>query len=184
MAGHDGGPGVQWHSAGQDALVALVAVAIVAGVGVFVAWGLDGRVPEAQPAGSKRRLPLQDEKGQPQDTPRKALRFQTLVSAPAAAQVANPHDHKGKLFCQGCHKGRGAALKMDPVALCRSCHKFHSGNHPVGVVQKEPADPGLPLGPNGEILCHSCHPAHDLGTHPKALRMGFTPLCLRCHTRH
>ncbi len=95
----------------------------------------------------------------------------------------NPHDYKGKALCQACHAPASGALRADPVTLCRGCHAFHHGNHPVDVVQKTGGD-GLPLGEGRKVGCQTCHDPHDVKARKFGLRLAFNELCLRCHARH
>ncbi len=94
--------------------------------------------------------------------------------------VKNPHDFRGKPLCQACHEPGRSALKNDPVKLCRACHSFHGGNHPVEVVQRTPAS-GIPLMSGGRVACHSCHDPHDFKRFPRGLRYKADELCTRCH---
>ena len=95
------------------------------------------------------------------------------------AAVKDPHQFRGGPLCQRCHRP-DLTLSAEPSALCRQCHTFRHGNHPVDVVQKAPAA-GLPLLEGGKVACHSCHDPHR----PKApLRRPFNELCLSCHSRH
>ncbi len=97
------------------------------------------------------------------------------------AGAKNPHEFRGKPLCQGCHQPGRAALKDDPVKLCRACHSFHGGNHPVEVVQRQPAE-GIPLLAGGRVACHSCHDPHDWKRNPRGLRYPTNELCARCHS--
>ena len=97
-----------------------------------------------------------------------------------AATAKSPHDFRGKPLCQACHLPGQAALRDDPVKLCRGCHSFHGGNHPIEVVQRNPA-PGIPLLAGGRVACHSCHDPHDWKRNPKGLRFPADELCIRCH---
>jgi predicted CXXCH cytochrome family protein len=95
------------------------------------------------------------------------------------AGLKSPHLYKGKALCQRCHLP-DLKLTAEPIALCRACHAFGHGNHPVDVVQKTPAGT-LPLLAGGKLACHTCHDPHRAKA---ALRMGFNPLCKECHRRH
>src|SRR5689334_9037961 len=79
----------------------------------------------------------------------------TFEAYPAAevAAVKDPHQHGGKPLCQRCHLP-DLKLVAAPNTLCRECHRFGHGNHPVDVVQKTPAA-GLPLLEGGRLACHS-----------------------------
>lgn len=100
---------------------------------------------------------------------------------PAAeiAGVKNPHLYKGKALCQRCHTP-DLKLTDAPNALCRACHTFGHGNHPVEVVQKAPST-DLPLLAGGKLACHTCHDPHQ---QKAVLRKPFNGLCLECHKRH
>jgi predicted CXXCH cytochrome family protein len=107
------------------------------------------------------------------------------VSYPEAtvATVENPHQYLGAPLCQRCHADPGGALRAEPMALCQQGHVQRHGNHPVGVVQKQPSK-DRPYGPGGRILCHTCHDQHDLLARKKGLRLPFNELCLKCHQQH
>ncbi len=99
-----------------------------------------------------------------------------------AAQVAgvkDPHDYQGKALCQRCHQP-DLKLTNEPNALCRECHRFGHGNHPVDVVQKKPAS-DLPLLTGGKVACHTCHDPHRKKV---VLRKRFDDLCRSCHKGH
>jgi predicted CXXCH cytochrome family protein len=114
-----------------------------------------------------------------------ATRPPPWVSYPEAsvASVKNPHVYLGAPLCQRCHADPSGRLRAEPMALCQQCHVQRHGNHPVGVVQKQPAK-DLPYGPGGRILCHTCHDQHDLLARKKGLRLPFNELCLKCHQQH
>jgi predicted CXXCH cytochrome family protein len=99
------------------------------------------------------------------------------------AAVRNPHAYQGKPLCQRCHLPGDGGLTSGAISLCVSCHAFGHGNHPVDVVQKQPAR-DLPLLEGGKVACHTCHDPHDLKRNRAGLRLGFSELCLRCHTSH
>lgn len=100
---------------------------------------------------------------------------------PAArvAGVKDPHDYEGKALCQRCH-APDLKLTNAPNALCRECHRFGHGNHPVDVVQKTPAK-DLPLLAGGKVACHTCHDPHQKKV---VLRKRFDDLCRSCHKPH
>jgi len=100
-----------------------------------------------------------------------------------AAAVKNVHEHDGRPVCQRCHARREVQLLRPAVELCVQCHRMTHGNHPVGVVQTPPAR-GLPVGPAGEIQCHTCHDPHDVRRNKAGLRLPFNDLCARCHAGH
>ncbi|HEX9051012.1 MAG TPA: cytochrome c3 family protein [Anaeromyxobacter sp.] len=102
-----------------------------------------------------------------------------IYPADQVAAARNPHDHGGKPLCQRCH-APDLKLTNAPNALCRECHRFSHGNHPVDVVQKTPA-PGLPLIAGGKVACHTCHDPHQRKV---VLRRSFDALCRACHKGH
>lgn len=104
--------------------------------------------------------------------------FETYPAAEVAA-AKSPHDFRGKALCQRCH-APDLSLGNAPNALCRECHRFGHGNHPVDVVQKGPAG-GLPLLAGGKLACHTCHDPHQQKV---VLRRSFNTLCQECHRRH
>lgn len=104
--------------------------------------------------------------------------FETYPAAEVAA-VKSPHAYKGKALCQRCH-APDLTLVSGPNALCRECHRFGHGNHPVDVAQKGPAG-GLPLLAGGKLACHTCHDPHQQKV---VLRRSFDTLCQECHRRH
>jgi predicted CXXCH cytochrome family protein len=107
------------------------------------------------------------------------------VSYPEAevAAVKDPHAYQGRPLCQRCHQGETPALRAGPIALCKECHPQRHGNHPVDVVQKQPAK-DLPYAEGGRVACHTCHDPHDLTAQKKGLRLAFNDLCMRCHAQH
>lgn len=109
--------------------------------------------------------------------PRKAD-FQ-VFPAEQIAGVKDPHDFQGKALCQRCHLP-DLKLTNAPNALCRECHRFGHGNHPVDVVQKA-AVKDLPLLAGGKLACHTCHDPHRKKS---VLRKSFDELCSSCHKRH
>lgn len=104
-----------------------------------------------------------------------------VLPAAEVAAVENPHAYKGAPVCQRCHPNKDVRLAADPDAACMECHKFHNGNHPVGVKQVKPAEVPLPLGPGHTVACHSCHDPHDVTRLPDGLRLPFNDLCVACH---
>lgn len=115
--------------------------------------------------------------------PRPPVTFEPLAPAQAAL-VRNVHAHGQTSLCQGCHQ-RGAPapalLHEEPVALCKSCHRFAHGNHPVEVAMKRPSGK-LPLW-KGQVTCVSCHDPHAV-REKRGLRAADAELCLACHARH
>jgi predicted CXXCH cytochrome family protein len=106
--------------------------------------------------------------------------FEPRPDAEVAA-VKDPHAFQGEPLCQRCHEPSGP-LVADPVALCRQCHRFGHGNHPVDVVQAGDAK-GLPLLAGGRLACHTCHDPHRV-TPRSGLRKPFDDLCKTCHRGH
>lgn len=98
------------------------------------------------------------------------------------ADVKDVHTYKGQPLCQACHLGEDRRLRDAPNALCRSCHPFHAGSHPVDVVQSTPVD--LPMGEGNLLLCHTCHDPHDVRANRDGLRLPFNDLCITCHSGH
>lgn len=114
--------------------------------------------------------------------PPRLVTFEPVAEADAA-QVKNVHVAGQSSLCQGCHL-RGAvapALRADPIALCKGCHRQAHGNHPVAVEMKRPAG-GLPLW-KGQIACNTCHDPHAI-RQGHGLRAEPRALCLACHTGH
>lgn len=110
----------------------------------------------------------------------------TFVVQPpeVAAAWKNVHDYQGRPLCQGCHVKADMGYVAGPIELCTRCHPEHPGSHPVGVVQRNPPEVGLPLEKGGVVVCHTCHESHDVTKSPAGLRLAFNDLCLRCHPAH
>ncbi|HEX9399008.1 MAG TPA: cytochrome c3 family protein [Anaeromyxobacter sp.] len=96
------------------------------------------------------------------------------------AALKSPHLYKGKALCQRCHLP-DLKLTNGPNALCRECHRFGHGNHPVEVAQKTAMAGDLPLLTGGKLACHTCHDPHQ---QKPVLRKPFDDLCQTCHKRH
>jgi predicted CXXCH cytochrome family protein len=114
--------------------------------------------------------------------PKKPRYQHAWVSLPPAelAQVKNAHAHGGAPACPKCHVERSEALLAGAEA-CGDCHRFHSGNHPVGVAPKQ-VDPALDLPlAGGKVACFTCHDPHDVKRNGKGLRARFDDLCFACH---
>ncbi len=82
------------------------------------------------------------------------------------------------LACDDCH-GSGR------VTDCWECHEAVENPHPVGVSPTIPLPDWVPLGPDGALLCRSCHRLHGgdpatrfLAGPAGATRLGF---CVSCH---
>jgi len=112
-------------------------------------------------------------------------RLVTFVPIPEAdaALVKNVHQAGQSSLCQGCHvQGAAApALRGEPDALCKSCHRQVHGNHPVGVAMKRPSG-SLPLW-KGQVACTTCHDPHAIRVE-RGLRARDSELCLACHAKH
>lgn len=101
----------------------------------------------------------------------------------------DPHAGGGQGLCTACHlalEGRAEAGKAlgpaDPISACTACHTQVPGqDHPVAVSVRLPAPPGLPLGPNGKLVCTTCHDPHNETQFPRMLRMEVNALCAACH---
>ena len=129
----------------------------------------------AAAAGCAGRAPTATRMPEP---PGKPL-FEPYPAAEVAA-LKSPHDYRGKPLCQRCHLPDGK-LTADANGLCRECHRFGHGNHPVDVVQRTAAK-DLPLLAGGRVACHTCHDPH---AKKSALRKPFDDLCIACHgTKH
>jgi predicted CXXCH cytochrome family protein len=111
----------------------------------------------------------------------------------------DPHE----LTCIVCHDTHEAAytgqlrLRPDGNELCLRCHedklleKTHDailprhGQQPIltAAQQEVVAHWGNPVGPNGELLCVSCHSVH--GSVPQTQLLSFRPIygetCIACH---
>lgn len=97
--------------------------------------------------------------------------------------VKNVHAFRGRPLCQACHPSLDARLARESVRLCAECHPNDHG-HPMDVVQPVGTAGGLPLGPGGEMLCHTCHDPHDVSTNVHGLREPSDAVCLKCHEGH
>ncbi len=105
----------------------------------------------------------------------------------------SPHTDEPAM-CATCHvtvpvpgvggrKGLVASVKM----VCLRCHgvNLHPANadHLKVPSERTRPDPGLPLGPQGEVTCATCHNPHASPEHrPARLRDRPGPLCSRCHS--
>lgn len=110
-----------------------------------------------------------------------------------------------QVVCQSCHRVHGASapklLIVDNAnsALCGICHKDRyakdrdeaesMATHPVNLVSDrvkiagEVIDKGGKIGPNGEIICQTCHRPHFANWDAKLLVMENkdSNLCKTCH---
>lgn len=106
------------------------------------------------------------------------LRFYWIDDDVAAA-VDNPHEPP---VCQICHPWGDVRLAADQGATCERCHAApHPAHVLVDATPSQPPDPPLPLGYYGEVVCTSCHEAHDLNDAPAGLRLPQEQLCTACH---
>ncbi|MBI5492537.1 MAG: cytochrome c3 family protein [Deltaproteobacteria bacterium] len=99
--------------------------------------------------------------------------------------IVNPHDFRDKTMCGACHRGSTPLLIFDPVTTCVKCHHGNIENHPVakhplGTVPRIKLPPTLPLSPQGQIVCYTCHAPHG-SKHPMMLRVEYLRLCVLCH---
>jgi len=99
---------------------------------------------------------------------------------------ANPHNYAKKELCSLCHKGEPPMLYFDQITACAKCHEANLRDHPISrhPVGKSPMInmPGkLPLGKNGQIVCHTCHDPHNRSGNAKMLRVTLQELCASCH---
>ncbi|MBI5888807.1 MAG: hypothetical protein HZB82_08885 [Deltaproteobacteria bacterium] len=102
------------------------------------------------------------------------------------AAYANPHDYAKKELCSLCHKDEPPRLHFDQITTCVKCHEANLRDHPIArhPIGKAPAIsmPGkLPLGKNGQIVCHTCHDPHNRSGSVRMLRVSLQELCASCH---
>ncbi len=118
---------------------------------------------------------------------------------------ANPHVPE-YFACRACHttsdpdaiRPPGYALRYrgDVNVLCISCHVTDRSHHPTGFPPSAPAVArlaasglDLPLGPDGEIVCTTCHDNHcasgdqHMGERYYDRSRGVSDLCGACHDR-
>lgn len=129
-------------------------------------------------------------------------------AVPAELVDAGAHllDDPHQLTCIVCHDTHKAEhesllhMTADANRLCLACHedKLRShdeagilpkhGQQPVMTIEQQAvvADWGNPVGPNGELLCISCHRVHQ--AKPNTRLLTFTPqygeTCTACHADH
>ena len=106
--------------------------------------------------------------------------------APADSVRFNPHEamadqRETTAICEFCHdlvddEPDLEALKIDRVAICYGCHKDtrHTGSaehlQKLDPEMRERAEAGsLPLTPDGEVFCGTCHDPHPPGSKPSAM---------------
>lgn len=107
--------------------------------------------------------------------------------------------------CQSCHTAHGGPASpllqrtASDARLCMGCHEDRGnsgalghagGGHPVGVrpqtasVSTALLERGARTGPQGEVICLSCHKVHDGARYGSQLLVGDPQggaLCLQCH---
>lgn len=98
----------------------------------------------------------------------------------------NPHDPGDKGHCSLCHAAEMPKLLFGTVTTCVKCHPSQVGNHPVarhpiGKIPRIPTPVALPLNPQGQMVCYTCHEPHNKTRYPKLLRVEFRQLCILCH---
>lgn len=108
------------------------------------------------------------------------------------AEFANVDPHTDDpVACKWCHESRPApgvsaerGIITSPTMLCLRCHdvKPHpAGVNHVGINHRKPiVEKTLPLGPDGEINCTSCHDPHYRSAIPSA-RLRAKSVCRFCH---
>ncbi|RMG93733.1 MAG: hypothetical protein D6708_05005 [Candidatus Dadabacteria bacterium] len=105
--------------------------------------------------------------------------FLLLAAVAFGQEPPPPGGSHGELSCDECHTG-------PRIEDCWACHEAVENPHPVGVAPKTAKIPeGLPLAPDGALLCRTCHRIHGgapeqkfLLLEPGMTRMGF---CITCH---
>jgi predicted CXXCH cytochrome family protein len=103
--------------------------------------------------------------------------------------LTNPHDYGIRSHCILCHTAEPPQLSFDPVTTCTKCHEGNVGNHPVvrhplGKVPKSALPASMPLSPDGEMVCHTCHDPHNRLRHSKMLRAPYLRICALCHREY
>jgi predicted CXXCH cytochrome family protein len=110
-------------------------------------------------------------------------------------------DINNEIYCGTCHgfhdvRGMGEIgsqpfmrLENSRSEMCKACHtdkgmQFGTRNHPLGVKsQRIPREKikrlGGKFGPDGEIICQSCHLPH--GNPPLLAPLKGSAICLLCH---
>ena len=79
--------------------------------------------------------------------------------------------HTTNQNCEGCHiKGQAALTKAPPAEAkalkpgmddeCSRCHYDGPVTHPIGILNKKKKAKDLPLSPEGNITCVTCHVGH------------------------
>ncbi|MHB8762890.1 MAG: cytochrome c3 family protein [Deferrisomatales bacterium] len=103
-----------------------------------------------------------------------------LAAVWTATALAEPLPITGShatLECVACHSG-------DAPKDCDGCHDPRSNIHPVGVAPNKALPPEFVLGPEGLLLCRSCHRLHggDPASRYLAQEGGDrAAFCVRCH---
>jgi len=137
------------------------------------------------------------------------LKIQKLLKNPPQQLMAAGarFSSDGGVVCQSCHKSHAAAekklllVKNEKSQLCGECHinrytknraeagKNHT--HPVNVKPQDVKIPdqllsqGAKLGPEGEIICQTCHRPHDAvqDSHLLVQEDSKDSLCQSCHKK-
>jgi predicted CXXCH cytochrome family protein len=124
---------------------------------------------------------------------------------PAGMREAGAHllEHPTELTCVICHDTHKAEhrallhLTPDHNQLCLECHedklleKSHAGvlpkhgQQPIMTAEQQTvvAQWGNPIGPEGELLCVSCHRVHgaEARSHLLSFRLQYGETCTACH---
>lgn len=132
--------------------------------------------------------------------------YKFMKDKPAALIAAGSRfNEKGELICESCHRIHGAAdrkiliMANDASQLCGACHTDRyakdraeagaMGTHPVNVkpdkavISPELIKAGGKQGPNGTIICQTCHKPHFAEHNANILvqRNPQSQLCQSCH---
>lgn len=110
-----------------------------------------------------------------------ALALALACRLAAAADPPPPTGPHAVLACSECHEGAA-------TADCESCHEAKGNIHPVGIVPSMPLPEGFTAGPDGRLLCRTCHLIHGGGLETRFVR-GVGPekttdrktFCAACH---
>jgi predicted CXXCH cytochrome family protein len=130
----------------------------------------------------------------------------TGVAIPESLRTVASDAHASVLSCAVCHDTHEAAheslLRLTPETneLCLACHKDklleHSHDGVLPLHGQQPhldeqqrnvvASWGNPVGPEGELLCVSCHGVHNAvpGTQVLSFKPKYGETCSACHPNH
>ena len=130
----------------------------------------------------------------------------TGVTIPAALRTDASDAHDSVLSCAVCHDMHEAEnehlLRMSPESneLCLACHEDKLLEHTQdGILPRHGQQPildveqqaivdswGNQVGPDGELLCISCHGVHNAvpDTHVLSFRPKYDETCSACHPQH